>query len=105
REYECALGRSGILLDKREGDGGTPPGRFALRQLRYRPDRMDRPATRLAATPLSPEEGWCDAPSDPAYNCQVRLPYPASAEKLWPEDGLYDVVVMLGYNDDPAIPG
>ena len=26
----CALGPAGILRDKREGDGGTPAGRFEI---------------------------------------------------------------------------
>ena len=34
------------------------------------------------------------------------LPYPASAETLpWREDGLYDIIVVLGHNDDPIIAG
>ena len=51
------------------------------------------------------DDGWCDAPEDPAYNRPVRLPYPASAEALVREDGLYDVIVILGHNDDPPRPG
>ena len=37
--YRCALGRGGIVADKREGDGGTPAGIWPLRRLLYRPDR------------------------------------------------------------------
>ena len=40
---------------------------------------------------------------DRNYNRPVRHPYPASAERLWRADGLYDVVVVLGYNDRPRI--
>jgi L,D-peptidoglycan transpeptidase YkuD (ErfK/YbiS/YcfS/YnhG family) len=50
-------------------------------------------------------DGWCDAPNDPQYNRPVQLPYGASAEALWREDALYDLVVVLGYNDDPPRPG
>ncbi|HEY5346811.1 MAG TPA: hypothetical protein VIJ72_01360, partial [Rhizomicrobium sp.] len=49
--------------------------------------------------------GWCDAPGDPSYNRPVRLPYPASAEQLWREDHVYDIIVVLGFNDDPVIAG
>lgn len=101
----CALGRSGIAGGKREGDGGTPMGRFALRRLLYRADRLALPPGGLPATPISPHDGWCDAPGDPAYNRPVRLPYPASCETLWREDHLYDLVVTLGYNDAPVRPG
>ena len=50
-------------------------------------------------------DGWCDDPGDAAYNRPVALPYKARAERLWREDGLYDLVVLLGYNDDPVVPG
>lgn len=98
----CTLGRAGVRRDKREGDGATPVGRFALRRLLYRPDRFSAPpATRLACLPIGPDDGWCDEPMDPSYNRQVKLPYPARAERLWRDDGLYDLVVVLGHNDDP----
>lgn len=101
----CALGRSGVTRRKREGDGASPVGIWPLRHLLFRPDRIDRPVTRLAVQAISPADGWCDDPADPAYNRPVQLPYGASAEALWREDGLYDVVVVLGYNDDPPRAG
>jgi L,D-peptidoglycan transpeptidase YkuD (ErfK/YbiS/YcfS/YnhG family) len=102
--FPCALGRAGVSADKREGDGGTPLGSFLLRELRYRQDRMTPPATALPLVPIAPSDGWCDAPEDPAYNRPVRLPYPASAETMWRDDHLYDLVVVLGHNDDPVTP-
>ncbi|PKQ05916.1 MAG: hypothetical protein CVT73_10940 [Alphaproteobacteria bacterium HGW-Alphaproteobacteria-12] len=105
RRYPCALGRTGLADPKCEGDGGTPVGRFALRELRYRPDRLTAPATALPLIPISPGDGWCDAPDDPAYNRPVRLPYAASAEVMWRADHLYDLVVVLGQNDNPVVPG
>jgi len=101
----CALGRGGVRADKREGDGATPAGSWPMRRLLYRPDRLAAPATRLAANPIAPQDGWCDDPADPVYNRLVRLPYAASAERLWREDGVYDLIVPLGYNDDPILPG
>jgi L,D-peptidoglycan transpeptidase YkuD (ErfK/YbiS/YcfS/YnhG family) len=59
----------------------------------------------LPNAPLAEDDGWCDAPDDPAYNQPVRLPYPASAERLWCDDRVYDLIVVLGYNDDPVVPG
>lgn len=103
--FPCALGRSGILRDKHEGDGATPVGRYALKRVLYRGDRLRAPATRLPVAPILQDDGWCDAPEDPNYNRAVKLPYPASAENMWRDDGLYDVVVVLGHNDDPVVPG
>jgi L,D-peptidoglycan transpeptidase YkuD (ErfK/YbiS/YcfS/YnhG family) len=34
----------------------------------------------------------------------VHLPHPASVEEMWRADGLYDVVVVIGHNDDPVVP-
>ncbi|CAO3415581.1 L,D-transpeptidase family protein [Azospirillum doebereinerae] len=101
----CALGRGGILADKREGDGGTPVGRFPLRRVLWRADRLTVPDTGLPTSPIAEDDGWCDAPSDPAYNRPVKRPYHASHEALWREDGVYDVIVVMGHNDDPVVPG
>ena len=103
--YRCALGRGGVRADKREGDGATPSGRFALRRVLYRPDRLALPRSRLPVAPLVPEDGWCDDPADARYNQPVKLPYPGRHERLWRDDGLYDVIVVIGHNDDPIIPG
>jgi L,D-peptidoglycan transpeptidase YkuD (ErfK/YbiS/YcfS/YnhG family) len=101
----CATGRGGIRHDKREGDGATPTGSWPMRRLLYRADRIPNPETSLPRSPIAPGDGWCDSPHDANYNRPVTLPYPASAESLWREDGVYDLVVPLGYNDAPVLPG
>ncbi len=101
----CALGYSGISRTKQEGDGVTPAGQWPLRNVLYRADRVGKIETRLPAKSLSADCAWCDAPGDGNYNCEVALPYPASAERLWRQDGLYDVIVVLGYNDAPVVSG
>jgi len=104
-EFRCALGRAGIKQDKIEGDGATPSGRFPMRRLFYRPDRLALPSTKLPVQALESHSGWCDDPADPAYNHFVTLPYSGRAENLWREDGVYDLIVPLGYNDAPIIAG
>lgn len=105
RRFRCALGPAGPRRDKREGDGATPVGCFPLREVLYRPDRLEPPAGGLPRRALTPEDGWCDDPADPAYNRPVRLPYGARAERLWREDAVYDVIVVIGHNDDPPVAG
>ena len=107
REIPCALGRSGVIAaaDKREADGATPLGRWRLRRVLYRADWVGAPVTPLPCSAIARDDGWCDAPRDRAYNRQVKLPYPASCERLWREDRLYDLVCVLGHNDDPPVPG
>jgi L,D-peptidoglycan transpeptidase YkuD (ErfK/YbiS/YcfS/YnhG family) len=105
RAFRCAVGRGGIVLNKREGDGGTPAGVWPLRQVFYRPDRMAMPVTTLPVRPLTPTDGWCDWPDDARYNKPVQLPYPARTEQLWRADHQYDLIVVVGYNDAPVVPG
>jgi L,D-peptidoglycan transpeptidase YkuD (ErfK/YbiS/YcfS/YnhG family) len=101
----CAIGLGGISSAKREQDGATPAGRFPLRRVLYRPDQLVPPETGLPINSITKSDGWCDDPADPCYNRPVELPYPASAERMWRPDRLYDIVVVLGHNDDPVVPG
>ena len=97
----CALGRSGARVDKREGDGATPIGRFTILGGFVRRDRFfpGRDTIHLATT--RPSDGWCDDPASPAYNRRVSLPCRASHEQLWRADGLYHVVLALDHNRVP----
>jgi L,D-peptidoglycan transpeptidase YkuD (ErfK/YbiS/YcfS/YnhG family) len=101
----AAVGRTGVKADKHEGDGATPAGTYPLVSVYYRPDKIAQPNSHLPVIPLAPNHGWVDAPADPNYNHLVFLPYPASAEEMWRSDDLYDVLVVIGYNLDPVIPG
>ncbi|MEZ5852679.1 MAG: L,D-transpeptidase family protein [Hyphomicrobiaceae bacterium] len=96
--WRCALGRTGRHGRKREGDGATPVGRWRLLDVLYRADRVSRPRTALPVRAIRAEDGWCDAAGDRNYNRPVTHPYPASAERLWRPDALYDLVVVLDYN-------
>lgn len=103
--FRCALGRGGAHVTKREGDGRTPKGTFPLRRLWYRADRTSRPAGSLPKRRTRQADGWCDAASHARYNREVSLPFPASHERMWRDDGLYDLVIEIGWNDRPAKPG
>ena len=105
RWTNCALGKGGVkpAKAKREGDGASPLGVWPIREVIFRPDRGGAPLTALPIRPMAQDDGWCDAPGDPAYNRPVKLPYPASAETMWRGDPLYDLVVVLGHNDDPPV--
>lgn len=101
----CVVGRSGVRRDKHEGDGATPAGHYPLRRLLFRQDRISSIASGLPVMPIHASDGWSDDPADPHYNRQVILPHPWHHEDLWRSDTLYDIVIVIGYNDTPAIPG
>ncbi|MGF1641277.1 MAG: L,D-transpeptidase [Rhodospirillales bacterium] len=104
-DVRCALGRSGVRTLKREGDGATPAGAYPLRGVMYRADRIDPPETGLPVRPIDPVDGWCDDPWDPYYNRPVRRPCTARHERLWRDDGCYDLLAVIGYNDAPVRAG
>ncbi|MFT9099445.1 MAG: L,D-transpeptidase family protein [Zymomonas mobilis subsp. pomaceae] len=115
----CAIGRKGIVSaqEKREGDGKTPLGCWPIRSALLRPDRLSHYSFDSKALPFKlekikipwrwvrPSDGWCDDSDHPSYNQPVTLPFSASAETLWREDGLYDIIITLGYNDSPVYKG
>lgn len=107
KTYPCTLGRSGVCepSEKKEGDGKTPLGTYPLRQLIYRADRNAKPATDLSVEILTPETGWCEDPAHADYNKKITLPHASVNDRMTREDSLYDYVVVIGYNDDPVVPG
>jgi L,D-peptidoglycan transpeptidase YkuD (ErfK/YbiS/YcfS/YnhG family) len=105
-EFRCAVGRAGVVAAaaKREGDGATPAGRFALRDGFFRADRVTA-ASPLPFRPIAPDMWWDDDPASPAYNKLRRGAPAAHPERLWREDNVYDWIVPLGWNDAPPVPG
>jgi L,D-peptidoglycan transpeptidase YkuD (ErfK/YbiS/YcfS/YnhG family) len=104
RDYPASVGWGGRRVDKREGDGATPVALLPLRQVLYRADRVAPPATLVPVWALERDDGWCDDPGSDSYNRPVRLPIAASAEALWRDDHLYDIIGVLGWNDTPVQP-
>lgn len=108
RTISCAIGRSGACPaeDKTEGDGHTPLGSWPIRGVLFRPGESAPPkGFALPWRWIREQDGWSDDPDDPSYNRPVRLPHPFRSEKLIRDDPLYDIIVVLGHNDAPPIPG
>lgn len=102
RLYEVLLGRAGVVpaAEKREGDWATPAGSWRVVAGWYRADRVARPVTaeEMVWRPITPEDGWCDAPHDPRYNQWVPVGYGASHEVMARPDCAYDYVLVLDHN-------
>lgn len=101
----CALGQGGVRVEKEEGDGATPAGLLPLRRIFYRADRVPPPRSPMPIEPIAQTDGWCDDPSHRDYNRFIRLPHDARHEELWRQDAVYDVVAVLGWNDQPVVKG
>jgi L,D-peptidoglycan transpeptidase YkuD (ErfK/YbiS/YcfS/YnhG family) len=99
------LGRTGILADKRESDGGTPAGVFRPRRLWWRADRLPRPRTPLPIRPIRPDDAWCEDPADRRYNRPIRMRPGAAGDRLWRTDHLYDLIIEIDHNTRPRIAG
>ena len=100
RSFKCSIGKNGVVNPnlKVEGDGHTPSGKYPLRRVFYRTDRVEKPVTELNTTAIAINDGWCDECNDVNYNKHVTLPYAANHEDLYRDDNLYNIIIVIGYN-------
>ena len=103
RAVPVALGRTGIKADKREGDGGTPSGRFRPVRLWWRADRLPRPRTLLPVRRIGPTDAWCEDPTDRRYNRAFRRSANEPGDRLRRADRLYDMIIEIDHNTRPRI--
>jgi L,D-peptidoglycan transpeptidase YkuD (ErfK/YbiS/YcfS/YnhG family) len=104
-QIRVAIGRTGILANKREGDGGTPRGRFRLVRLWWRADRAPRPRTHLPVRRIGKHDGWSEDPEDRRYNRLIRVLDGVPGDRLWRQDRLYDFIIELDHNTRPRVAG
>ena len=103
-KVKCAIGKSGIKKNKREGDKFTPKGKFRLNYVLYRSDRVKKISTKLKKIIIRKKMGWCDDPRSKKYNQLIEFPFGFRAEKMYLKENTYDIVVVLNYNMKPVIP-
>ena len=104
-KVKCALGKRGIGIKKMEGDKITPIGRYNIKFLLYRKDRIKKMKTKLKKIIIKKNMGWCDDSSSKNYNKLIHLPAKNSHEKLYKYDNTYDIVLVLNYNMNPVKSG
>lgn len=104
--FFCLFGKNGVTNNKIEGDLKTPVGIFPIRKIYYRKDKMGEIKNEnIECIPIEKNFGWCDDINKDEYNKFIKLPFDGRYENLWREDDTYDVVIVIGYNDDPVIKG
>mgnify|MGYP006266584793 CR=1 FL=1 len=98
----CAIGRGGIIVRKREGDGGTPRAVLKLLNIYIRRDHWPSRSSTFPIKTIRKNHGWCDDVKSSRYNRLVHLPFAASHETLWRDDHLYDIILETNWNSKPA---
>jgi L,D-peptidoglycan transpeptidase YkuD (ErfK/YbiS/YcfS/YnhG family) len=105
RQLPVALGRAGIVANKREGDGGTPRGVFRPVRVWWRADRGARPRTRLPVSRITQQDAWCEDRTDRRYNRPIRVAPGLAGDRLWRDDALYDLILEIDHNTRPRTAG
>ena len=105
KTLRCALGRNGITNNKKEGDLSTPVGTFSINKIYYRADKLGEKKFKLPSFKIRKSDGWCDDPKSNLYNQHIKFPFNESAEHLYRDDCIYDIVCVLDYNTSPVMPG
>ncbi len=104
-KYSCAIGLNGLSKNKIEGDKKTPIGQFRFEKIYYRADKLGDMIFNIPSEVIQKNDGWCDDPNNEFYNQFVKFPFYASAERLFRDDDLYDLLCVINYNTDPVVPG
>jgi len=102
-KFRCALGKAGVKKKTMEGDNITPKGTFKIIKIYYRSDKIKKIETLIKKNKINRSMGWCDDPNSRFYNELINLPTKYSHEKLYRNDSLYDLIVVLSYNTNPII--
>ena len=103
--FVCAIGRAGLTTNKIEGDHKTPVCEFKFKKIYYRKDKLGEMTFKIPFVIIGENDGWCDDPKSKLYNQHVQFPFDSSAEKLFRDDDLYDIICVLNYNTNPIVPG
>jgi L,D-peptidoglycan transpeptidase YkuD (ErfK/YbiS/YcfS/YnhG family) len=102
-KFKCALGKSGIRKKRTEGDNITPKGNFKIIKIYYRKDRITKINSAFKLIEIKKDMGWCDDPESKKYNQLIKLPSKYRHEKLFRNDRIYDLIIVLDYNMNPVI--
>ena len=100
-KVKCAIGKRGIGFKKKEGDNLTPKGRFKIKSILYRKDRVSNLKSNIKKLQIKRNMGWCDDPKTKDYNKLIYFPFKFGAEKLYRKDNIYDVILVLNFNTNP----
>tara|TARA_B100000674_G_C37424446_1_gene726576 strand:+ start:79 stop:579 length:501 start_codon:yes stop_codon:yes gene_type:complete len=98
---KCAVGKRGIGYKRKEGDLITPVGRYRIKYILYRKDRIKKIQTKVKKFEIKRNMGWCNDPRSKKYNKLIRLPFLYNYEKLYRKENIYDIIIVLNFNMSP----
>ena len=113
RVFQCQIGQEGLekAVKKKEGDKKTPIGKWYLKTVFYRSDKILRPKFKkkniLKIKKITKNCVWCDDIQSNYYNKYMKVKNFQSLdinyEKLWREDDAYDILIVISHNVKPII--
>ena len=107
--YTARLGKNGLSANRREGDGTTPTGTYAIGRTMY--GNEANPGVRFRYRRLRCGDWWDEDPSSPTYNsfqhvaCGTEPPFAGASEGMWQQPRPYPYLAVVEYNMRPAVPG
>ena len=102
-KLKCAIGKSGIISSKKEGDLATPKGTFELGTFYYRKDNNKPLKCKIKKRIIKQKMGWCNDSRSKKYNQEIMFPFKYGAEKLYKKYKIYDLFINIKYNYRPVI--
>ena len=113
KAFRCQVGSVGLknAAKKIEGDKTTPIGKWYLKTLYYRSDRVLRPKLKkknvLKINQITKYCGWCNDIKSHYYNKYIKInnfrSLNTNYESLWREDNVYDIIIEISHNIKPII--
>ncbi len=113
RVFRCQIGEKGLNngAKKVEGDKTTPTGKWDLKSLYFRYDRVLIPKLKkkniLKINRITEHCGWCNDVNNKFYNKYINIKHSSfnevSYERLWRKDNVYDLIIEMSYNSKPII--
>ena len=100
---KCSIGKRGIGIKKKEGDLITPKGKYKIKYIMYRKDRIKKFESKIKKIIIKKDMGWCNDPGSKQYNKIIKLPSSYSYEKLYRNENVYDIILVLNYNMKPIV--
>ena len=101
---KCSIGKRGIGLKRKEGDLITPKGKYKIKYVMYRKDRV-KIQSKIKKIIIKKEMGWCDDPKSKFYNKLIKIKKKSkfNYEKIYRRDYKYDLLILIKYNYEKVI--